>query len=157
MGEKDCILRPRATKNRVRGHIKIRLRYEIDEAWDAQAENNEDEAEEETPAVSEATTPSSNGSGDSNWEVVDNPLPPGWEEKTDNLRRTYYVDHNTRTTTWRRPTGGVTIQAQESSEQSEASEPSSDAIARSISHTEDSQFMNRRLVSGQYFLIEDSY
>ena len=151
IGEKDCILRPRATKNRVRGHIKIRLRYEIDEAWDTQPAENIEEAPEETPAqdVSGSTTPSSNGSGDSNWEVVDNPLPPGWEEKTDNLRRTYYVDHNSRTTTWRRPTGGAVIQAQESSEASEQSEPSNDAIARSISHTEDSQFMNRRLVSGK--------
>lgn len=30
-------------------------------------------------------------------------LPPGWERRTDNLGRTYYVDHNTRTTTWTRP------------------------------------------------------
>jgi len=31
-------------------------------------------------------------------------LPPGWERRVDNLGRTYYVDHNTRTTTWTRPT-----------------------------------------------------
>lgn len=31
-------------------------------------------------------------------------LPPGWERRTDNFGRTYYVDHNTRTTTWKRPT-----------------------------------------------------
>lgn len=30
-------------------------------------------------------------------------LPPGWERRVDNLGRTYYVDHNTRTTTWTRP------------------------------------------------------
>ncbi|CAN6643772.1 E3 ubiquitin-protein ligase Rsp5p [Trichomonascus vanleenenianus] len=30
-------------------------------------------------------------------------LPPGWERRTDNLGRTYYVDHNTRSTTWTRP------------------------------------------------------
>ena len=30
-------------------------------------------------------------------------LPPGWERRTDNFGRTYYVDHNTRTTTWKRP------------------------------------------------------
>lgn len=30
-------------------------------------------------------------------------LPPGWERRTDNLGRTYYVDHNTRNTTWTRP------------------------------------------------------
>lgn len=30
-------------------------------------------------------------------------LPPGWERRTDHLGRTYYVDHNTRSTTWTRP------------------------------------------------------
>ena len=30
-------------------------------------------------------------------------LPAGWERREDNLGRTYYVDHNTRTTTWNRP------------------------------------------------------
>ncbi|RKP39957.1 putative E3 ubiquitin-protein ligase [Dimargaris cristalligena] len=30
-------------------------------------------------------------------------LPPGWERRTDQLGRPYYVDHNTRTTTWRLP------------------------------------------------------
>ncbi|XP_006860264.1 PREDICTED: NEDD4-like E3 ubiquitin-protein ligase WWP2 [Chrysochloris asiatica] len=32
------------------------------------------------------------------------PLPPGWEKRTDPQGRFYYVDHNTRTTTWQRPT-----------------------------------------------------
>jgi E3 ubiquitin-protein ligase NEDD4 len=31
------------------------------------------------------------------------PLPPGWEYRVDHLGRIYYVDHNTRTTTWNRP------------------------------------------------------
>ncbi|TKY90892.1 hypothetical protein EX895_000890 [Sporisorium graminicola] len=31
------------------------------------------------------------------------PLPAGWERRTDHLGRTYYVDHNTRSTTWTRP------------------------------------------------------
>nr|KAG5712169.1 hypothetical protein BaRGS_014519 [Batillaria attramentaria] len=31
------------------------------------------------------------------------PLPPGWECRKDAQGRTYYVDHNTRTTTWERP------------------------------------------------------
>ena len=30
-------------------------------------------------------------------------LPAGWERREDNLGRTYYVDHNSRTTTWTRP------------------------------------------------------
>uniref|UniRef100_A0ACB8EAF1 NEDD4-like E3 ubiquitin-protein ligase wwp2 n=1 Tax=Sphaerodactylus townsendi TaxID=933632 RepID=A0ACB8EAF1_9SAUR len=32
------------------------------------------------------------------------PLPPGWEKRVDPRGRNYYVDHNTRTTTWQRPT-----------------------------------------------------
>jgi len=31
------------------------------------------------------------------------PLPQGWERRVDHLGRTYYVDHNTRSTTWTRP------------------------------------------------------
>ncbi|XP_064010622.1 NEDD4-like E3 ubiquitin-protein ligase WWP1 isoform X2 [Pogoniulus pusillus] len=31
------------------------------------------------------------------------PLPLGWEQRKDPHGRTYYVDHNTRTTTWERP------------------------------------------------------
>jgi len=32
-----------------------------------------------------------------------NPLPPGWERRIDPQGRPYYVDHNTRNTTWHRP------------------------------------------------------
>ena len=32
------------------------------------------------------------------------PLPQGWEMRIDPHGRPYYVDHNTRTTTWERPT-----------------------------------------------------
>ena len=34
-----------------------------------------------------------------------NPLPAGWERRVDQQNRAYYVDHNTRTTTWQRPHG----------------------------------------------------
>ena len=34
-----------------------------------------------------------------------NPLPAGWERRIDQQNRPYYVDHNTRTTTWHRPHG----------------------------------------------------
>ncbi|KAK2760859.1 hypothetical protein FQN54_002099 [Arachnomyces sp. PD_36] len=39
-------------------------------------------------------------------------LPAGWERREDNLGRTYYVDHNTRTTTWTRPSQSYTEQGQ---------------------------------------------
>ncbi|KAI9105930.1 hypothetical protein DFS34DRAFT_601472 [Phlyctochytrium arcticum] len=39
-------------------------------------------------------------------------LPLGWERRVDHLGRTYYVDHNSRTTTWHRPTAS-TIEGQQ--------------------------------------------
>jgi E3 ubiquitin-protein ligase NEDD4 len=39
----------------------------------------------------------------SSFEDAQGRLPAGWERRQDNLGRTYYVDHNTRTTTWNRP------------------------------------------------------
>lgn len=39
-------------------------------------------------------------------------LPQGWEHRQDNLGRTYYVDHNTRTTSWARPTAAYNAQEQ---------------------------------------------
>lgn len=43
------------------------------------------------------------GSGLSPFEDAQGRLPAGWERREDNLGRTYYVDHNTRTTSWNRP------------------------------------------------------
>jgi len=46
------------------------------------------------------------------WEVVNgsavensNSLPPDWEERQDNLGRTFYVNHTTHRTQWQRPIG----------------------------------------------------
>jgi len=135
LGEKDCVLRPRSPRNRVRGHIKIRLRYPPDEHWAASTQTNE-ASESESPADS------------NDWEVVNGgtnaPIPAGWEEKVDNLGRTYYVDHNTRTTTWTRPTASTLAAV---SSQEEATNTNSADLQRQISHTEDPQFRNRRVVT----------
>ncbi|KAI9678114.1 MAG: hypothetical protein M1817_006058 [Caeruleum heppii] len=45
-------------------------------------------------------------------------LPAGWERREDNLGRTYYVDHNTRSTTWARPS--ATYNEREQRTQNEA-------------------------------------
>ncbi|KAK7207807.1 E3 ubiquitin-protein ligase hula [Myxozyma melibiosi] len=55
-----------------------------------------------TNSTSTASGPSSNRVY-SSFEDQYGRLPPGWERRTDNLGRTYYVDHNTRSTTWTRP------------------------------------------------------
>ncbi|KAL1920700.1 uncharacterized protein VTP21DRAFT_1077 [Calcarisporiella thermophila] len=49
----------------------------------------------------------------SSFEDQYGPLPPGWERRVDHLGRTYYVDHNTRTTTWNRPSTNASQRAQE--------------------------------------------
>lgn len=56
-------------------------------------------------AASTGQTGSSNAPGhqfDSHSDQL-GPLPDGWERRIDHLGRQYYVDHNTRTTTWNRP------------------------------------------------------
>ena len=60
------------------------------------------------PGVVQANgTPSNAGgtgaAGMSSFRDNQGMLPAGWERREDNLGRTYYVDHNTRTTTWTRP------------------------------------------------------
>ncbi|KAI9511320.1 HECT-domain-containing protein [Russula earlei] len=48
----------------------------------------------------------SNSSAQHNYNATEDqfgPLPEGWERRIDPLGRTYYVDHNTRSTTWNRP------------------------------------------------------
>ena len=38
-----------------------------------------------------------------NFKNSDNSLPPGWEEATDAKGKKYYIDHNTKTTSWEHP------------------------------------------------------
>ncbi|KAI4201802.1 MAG: hypothetical protein LQ350_003002 [Teloschistes chrysophthalmus] len=47
--------------------------------------------------------PSNGGPAQSSFSDSQGRLPAGWERRDDQLGRTYYVDHNTRTTTWSRP------------------------------------------------------
>ena len=69
------------------------------------------EARASTAAVNgtSAPPPHTNGTstgrsgGFSSFEDSQGRLPAGWERREDNLGRTYYVDHNTRSTTWTRP------------------------------------------------------
>jgi hypothetical protein len=47
-----------------------------------------------------------------NLDIVQGGLPVGWERREDNFGRTYYVDHNTRSTSWNRPSTTSTIDTQ---------------------------------------------
>ena len=76
---------------------------------------------------------------------MDSPLPPGWEEKVDNLGRSYYVDHNTRNTTWTRPVNPAAVTGVVGAITTQVLDPN---LNRQVSHTDDNQFMNRRVVTG---------
>lgn len=95
---KDFLLHPRSHKSRVKGHLRLKMTYLPKNLG----------SEEETVDQTEESDPS--------WELLDQdmsgprqsqllpPLPPGWEERQDNLGRIYFVNHATRTTQWHRPT-----------------------------------------------------
>lgn len=79
-------LRPRSSKSRVKGHLRLKLTYILDENWTR--------PQEEVPQQ------------ENDWEMVEGSeasMPSGWEERQDHLGRTYYVNHTTRTTQWHRP------------------------------------------------------
>ncbi|KFD73367.1 hypothetical protein M514_04650 [Trichuris suis] len=105
--EKNCLLRPRSLKSKVRGELRLALSYVADPS------SNE--------RVDGAATDSEADSDSGNWEVIPassragllaqspttrqiQPLPAGWEERVDANGRTFYVNHTHRTTQWERPT-----------------------------------------------------
>jgi E3 ubiquitin-protein ligase NEDD4 len=63
------------------------------------------------PPINAAGRPRQPSSTLSPFEDSQGRLPAGWERREDNLGRTYYVDHNTRTTSWTRPTGNTAAEA----------------------------------------------
>uniref|UniRef100_A0A673MWF3 HECT-type E3 ubiquitin transferase n=1 Tax=Sinocyclocheilus rhinocerous TaxID=307959 RepID=A0A673MWF3_9TELE len=96
---KDFLLHPRSHKSRVKGHLRLKMTY-----LPKNSDTEDDPAEQ-------------NENLDPGWEFLEphelcspHPphqlpaLPPGWEERQDNLGRTYYVNHESRTTQWHRPT-----------------------------------------------------
>ncbi|KAI8378514.1 hypothetical protein BD560DRAFT_389578 [Blakeslea trispora] len=67
----------------------------------------------EAPIATNATTTTTTTTADDN---RNNDLPEGWERRVDHLGRPYYVDHNTRTTTWKRPSAQTTEDQQSQTE-----------------------------------------
>lgn len=63
-------------------------------------------------ATNNAHNHSSRTTNLSSFEDSQGRLPTGWERRQDNLGRTYFVDHNTRTTTWTRPSNNYNEQTQ---------------------------------------------
>uniref|UniRef100_A0A667WW40 E3 ubiquitin-protein ligase n=1 Tax=Myripristis murdjan TaxID=586833 RepID=A0A667WW40_9TELE len=90
---------PCSHKSRVKGHLRLKMTYLPKNSG----------SEEDTADPTEDMDPG--------WEFLEGQdmsgprhnhqlpaLPPGWEERQDNLGRTYYVNHESRTTQWHRPT-----------------------------------------------------
>ncbi|KAG0244214.1 hypothetical protein BGX31_009610 [Mortierella sp. GBA43] len=70
-----------------------------------------------SPNTTTASTAATNGGRQlTPYEDQHGPLPQGWERRVDQLGRTYYVDHNTRSTTWTRPTAASSAAAQDQTE-----------------------------------------
>jgi len=59
-------------------------------------------ADHPPPGINEASAGPPAGGGETDG-APEEPLPPGWEMRFDSYGRKYYVDHNTRSTTWERP------------------------------------------------------
>ncbi|CAF3633948.1 unnamed protein product [Adineta steineri] len=101
---KDYPLLKRSVLQRVRGNATVGLCY-----------INSDTPLTRTNSIESATSIPQNEPGfemvnhrdvvEPPTTVPEGPLPPGWEERKDAAGRTYYVDHNSRTTSWNRPTG----------------------------------------------------
>ncbi|EMP38973.1 E3 ubiquitin-protein ligase NEDD4 [Chelonia mydas] len=98
---KDFVLHPRSHKSRVKGHLRLKMTY---------LPKNNGSEEENTEQVEDL---------EPGWIILDQPdaacqpqqqqqesppLPPGWEERQDILGRTYFVNHESRRTQWKRPT-----------------------------------------------------
>uniref|UniRef100_A0A672IPU0 E3 ubiquitin-protein ligase n=1 Tax=Salarias fasciatus TaxID=181472 RepID=A0A672IPU0_SALFA len=94
---KDFLLHPRSHKSRVKGHLRLKMTYLPKNSG----------SEEETADQTEETD-SQDMSGPRQSQLLP-PLPPGWEERQDNLGRIYFVNHENRTTQWQRPTAQCAI------------------------------------------------
>nr|XP_021144000.1 E3 ubiquitin-protein ligase NEDD4-like isoform X2 [Columba livia] len=96
---KDFLLRPRSHKSRVKGFLRLKMAYMPKNG--GQEDENSDQRDESEHGW-DVVDPNDSASQRQE-ELPPPPLPPGWEEKVDNLGRTYYVNHNNRTTQWHRP------------------------------------------------------
>nr|KAF6423170.1 NEDD4 like E3 ubiquitin protein ligase [Rousettus aegyptiacus] len=96
---KDFLLRPRSHKSRVKGFLRLKMAYMPKNGGQDEENSEQRDDMEHGWEVVDSNDPASQHQE----ELPPPPLPPGWEEKVDNLGRTYYVNHNNRTTQWHRP------------------------------------------------------
>lgn len=85
-----------SAKSKVRGTLELCNAY-IEDVDGPTTENNTESAAD----ANSSTTPTTNIF---DTESQPEPLPTGWEERQDANGRTYYLNHQERTTQWFRPT-----------------------------------------------------
>ncbi|XP_033978692.1 E3 ubiquitin-protein ligase NEDD4-like isoform X13 [Trematomus bernacchii] len=147
---KDFLLRPRSHKSRVKGYLRLKMAYlpkvggpeeepgdmrEEAEGWDESADSGSQRPQQLLP-----------------------PLPPGWEEKVDNLGRTYYVNHNNRSTQWKRPSNMDVISETESDNQQRQIHQEAHRVFRSrrhISEDLENEHMEPRDLDNSWELITE--
>ncbi|XP_061612593.1 E3 ubiquitin-protein ligase NEDD4-like isoform X3 [Phyllopteryx taeniolatus] len=96
---KDFLLHPRSHKSRVKGHLRLKMTYMPRNG--GSDEEPTDQNDNTDPAWEFLESQDMSGPRQSEQTPV---LPPGWEERQDNLGRTFYVHHESRTTQWGPPT-----------------------------------------------------
>ncbi|XP_036399278.1 E3 ubiquitin-protein ligase NEDD4-like isoform X1 [Megalops cyprinoides] len=96
---KDFLLHPRSHKSRVKGHLRLKMTY-LPKTCGSE-EDGAEQSEDVEPGWDFLEAQDMSGPRHHHQLPA---LPPGWEERQDNLGRTYYVNHETRTTQWHRPT-----------------------------------------------------
>ncbi|XP_041741308.2 E3 ubiquitin-protein ligase NEDD4-like isoform X9 [Coregonus clupeaformis] len=135
---KDFLLRPRRSvpdyrrshKSRVKGYLRLKMAY-LPKTGGPEEETTEGITREEAEGweVNDSADPSVQRP-----QVVQPPLPPGWEEKVDNLGRTYYVNHNNRYTQWKRPSNVDDVSEVENDNQQRANSIQAHRVFRSRRH-----------------------
>ncbi|PIK54323.1 putative E3 ubiquitin-protein ligase NEDD4 [Apostichopus japonicus] len=112
---KEYVLRPRSSRSRVRGFLRMAIAMvrdgDSDETQNGEAEQTEDEVNSGWEVVSRDMQNEGNDSTDSSISSQPGtpashqqpPLPSGWDERQDANGRFYYVNHISRQTQWERP------------------------------------------------------
>uniref|UniRef100_A0A8C3AWX0 HECT-type E3 ubiquitin transferase n=1 Tax=Cyclopterus lumpus TaxID=8103 RepID=A0A8C3AWX0_CYCLU len=83
---KDFLLHPRSHKSRVKGHLRLKMTYL------PKNPGSEEETAEQQPGWEFLESQDMSGPRQSQLLPA---LPPGWEERQDNLGRTFFVNHET--------------------------------------------------------------
>ncbi|XP_077944215.1 E3 ubiquitin-protein ligase NEDD4-like isoform X4 [Gasterosteus aculeatus] len=147
---KDFLLRPRSHKSRVKGYLRLKMAYLPKQGG---PEEEAGEMREEAEGWDESAD-----SGSQRPQQLLPPLPPGWEEKVDNLGRTYYVNHNKRNTQWKRPSNIDVISETESDNQQRQINQEAHRVFRSrrhISEDLENEHMEPRDLDNSWELITE--